>query len=211
MGSEDAMAGQGIERREMLRILATASAAAGFAGFSKWAYACEEVHAAGGVKQIKSASYSPQFFEADEYPMIERLSEMIIPGDDGPGAREAGVAEFIDFMVFHDDSLQYPFRLGLSWMNAHSERLHKKKFLELTPAEQTELLRHLAYKREFRDGEEDGRDFFELMREYTVMGFYTTRVGLEQLDCPNLKFYNASPACPHVDDREHKHLPAPKY
>ena len=41
------MAGQSIERREMLRILATASAAAGFAGFSKWAYACEEVHAAG--------------------------------------------------------------------------------------------------------------------------------------------------------------------
>ena len=49
-----------------------------------------------------------------------------------PGSREAGVAEFIDFMVFHDDSLQYPFRLGLSWMNAHSERLHGKKFIDLT-------------------------------------------------------------------------------
>jgi hypothetical protein len=49
------------------------------------------------------------------------------------------------------------------------------------------------------------------MREYTTMGFYTTKVGLEQLDCPSLKFYNASPACPHVDDREHKHLPPPKY
>jgi hypothetical protein len=31
------------------------------------------------------------------------------------------------------------------------------------------------------------------------------------LDYPGLKFYNASPACPHVDDREHKHLPPPKY
>jgi gluconate 2-dehydrogenase gamma chain len=206
------MAGQSIERREMLRILATASVAAGFAGFSKWAYACEEVHAAGkGVQQIKSATYTPQFFFADEYPMVERLSEMIIPSDGGAGAREAGVAEFIDFMAFHDDSLQYPFRLGLSWMNAHSGRLHRKKFLELTDAERTELLRHLAYKKEFRDGEEDGRAFFELMREYTTMGFYTSRVGLEDLDCPSLKFYNASPACPHVDDREHKHLPPPKY
>jgi gluconate 2-dehydrogenase gamma chain len=206
------MAGQSIERREMLRILATASVAAGFAGFSKWAYACDDVHAAGrGVQQIKSASYTPQFFVADEYPMVERLAEMIIPSAGGAGASEAGVAEFIDFMVLHDDTLQYPFRLGLSWMNAHAERLYKKKFVDLTPTEQTELLRHLAYKKEFRDGEEDGRVFFELMREYTVMGFYTSRVGLEELDCPSLKFYNASPACPHVDDREHKHLPPPKY
>jgi gluconate 2-dehydrogenase gamma chain len=205
------MAGQSIERREMLRILATASAAAGFAGFSKWAFACEDVHAAGGVKQIKSATYSPQFFTTDEYPMIESLSEMIIPSEGGAGSREAGVAEFVDFMVFHDESLGYPFRLGLSWMNAHSERLHGKKFLELTPADQTDILRHLSYKKEFRDGEEDGRLFFNLMREYTVMGFYTSRVGLEELDYPGLKFYTASPSCPHVDDREHKHLPAPKY
>src|SRR5579871_5430995 len=136
------MAGQSIERREMLRILATASAAAGFAGFSRWAFACEDVHAAGrGVRQIKSASYTPQFFWADEYPMVERLSEMIIPSEGGPGSREAGVAEFIDFMVLHDDSLQYPFRLGLSWMNAHAERLYKNKFMDLTDAEQTALLR----------------------------------------------------------------------
>jgi len=205
------MAGQSIERREMLRILATASAAAGFAGFSKWAFACEDVHAAGGVKQIKSATYTPQFFVTDEYPMIERLSEMIIPSEGGAGSREAGVVEFIDFMVFHDDNLQYPFRLGLSWINAHSERLHGKKFLEITPADQTDLLRHLSYKKEFRDGEEDGRMFFNLMREYTVMGFYTSRVGLEELDYPGLKFYTTSPACPHVDDRDHKHLPPPKY
>lgn len=206
------MAGQSIERREILRILATASVAAGFTGFSKWVYACEPVHAATkGAQQIKSATYTPQFFFADEYPMVERLSEMIIPSDGGAGSREAGAAEFIDFMVFHDDSLQYPFRLGLSWTNAHSERLHRKKFLELTDTEQTALLRPLAYKKEFRDGEEDGRAFFDLMREYTTMGFYTSRVGLEELDCPSLKFYNASPACPHVDDREHKHLPPPKY
>ena len=196
----------------MLRILATASAAAGFAGFSKWGFGCESVHAAaGGVQTIKSATYTPQFFTGDEYAVIERLTEMIIPSDGGAGAREAGVAEFVDFMVYSDDSLQYPFRLGLSWMDAHAERLHGKKFIELTPSDQTELLRHLAYKKEFRDGEEDGRVFFNLIREYTLMGFYTSRVGLEELDYPGLKFYNASPACPHVDDREHKHLPPPKY
>ena len=91
------MAGQSIERREMLRILATASVAAGFAGFSRWAYACEPVHAAAkGVQQIKSATYTPQFFFADEYPMVERLSEMIIPSDGGAGSREAGVEHMLN-------------------------------------------------------------------------------------------------------------------
>jgi gluconate 2-dehydrogenase gamma chain len=44
------------------------------------------------------------------------------------------------------------------------------------------------------------------MREYTVMGYYTSRIGLEQLDYPGLKFYSASPECPHKDDPEHLHL-----
>jgi len=53
--------------------------------------------------------------------------------------------------------------------------------------------------------------FFDLIREYTLMGFYTSRVGLQELDYPGLKFYSESPSCPHVNDREHLHLPPPKY
>jgi gluconate 2-dehydrogenase gamma chain len=40
------------------------------------------------------------------------------------------------------------------------------------------------------------------------MGYYTSKVGLEQLNYPGLKFYSASPECPHKDDPEHRHLPA---
>ena len=38
------------------------------------------------------------------------------------------------------------------------------------------------------------------MRNYTVMGYYTSRAGLEELDYPGLRFYSASPECPHKDD-----------
>ncbi len=203
------MAGQGVERREVLRILAIASVAAQFPGFSRWTFACEHVSA--DSTQIKNAVYSPQFFTPAEYSSMERLTEMIIPSDGGAGAREAGVSEFVDFMVWSDSSLQYNFRFGLGWLDAHSERLHSKAFIALDPAQQNEILRHLAYKKEFRDGEEEGRVFFGLMREYTLMGFYTSRVGMEELDYPGLKFYSESPSCPHVDDREHLHLPRPKY
>jgi gluconate 2-dehydrogenase gamma chain len=203
------MAGQSLERREVLRILAMASAAAQFPGFRRWAFACEHVRA--DSLQIKDASYSPKFFTPAEYSTVERLTEMIIPSDGGAGAREAGVSEFVDFMVWSDPSLQYKFRFGLCWLDAHSERLHSKNFIGLGAEQQNEILRRLAYKKEFRDGEEDGRVFFRLMREYTVMGFYTSRVGLEELDYPGLKFYSESPSCPHVNDREHLRLPPAKY
>jgi gluconate 2-dehydrogenase gamma chain len=200
------MAGQGMERRDVLRVMALAAAASQFPGFHRWVFACGHEQADGS--QIRPASYSPQFFSADEYSTVVRLAEMIVPSDESPGAREAGVSEFIDFMVASEPAVQYHFRTGLTWLNANSERIHGKPFRELDTKQQNEILEALAYKKNFRAGEEDGQAFFKLMREYTLMGFYTSRVGLEQLDCPALKFYSESPGCPHPDDPEHRHLPA---
>jgi hypothetical protein len=198
------MAGQGIQRREMLRILGTAAAAAKFPGFSKWGFACG--HIGNAPLQVKPASYQPQFFTNSEYAIVERLSEIIIPSDGTPGAKEAGVSEFIDFMVASDPDKQYPFRMGLAWLNAHSERISGKKFGELSDEQQNSVLEPLGFKAKARPGEEDGRGFFSLMREYTVIGFYTSEIGFKELDNPALKFYAESPECPHKDDREHKHL-----
>lgn len=198
------MAGQGIQRREVLRILGTAAAAAQFPGFSKWAFACG--HAGPAATQIKPASYRPQFFSAAEYAVVERLAEMIVPSDGTPGAKEAGVAEFIDFMVASDPGVQYSFRTGLSWLEAHSQGTQGKRFVALTPQQQNSVLEPLAYKDKARAGEEDGRAFFRLMREYTVTGFYTSEIGYKELNHPALKFYAESPECPHKDDPEHRHL-----
>ena len=130
------MAGQNVERREVLRILAMAAGAAQFPGFSKWAFACG--HVGNAATQIKPASYQPLFFSTSEYAVVEQLADIIIPSDGTPGAREAGVAEFVDFMVASDPSVQYMFRTGLSWLNAHAERLRGYPFLKLGPQEQTE-------------------------------------------------------------------------
>ena len=74
-------------------------------------------------------------------------------------------------------------------------------------AQQVDLLKHLAYRHEYRAGEDEGRAFFKLMREHTLMGFYTSKIGLEQLDYPGLRsFYAELPGCPHPGDPEHRHL-----
>jgi len=174
-----------------------------FPGFSKWVFACGHV---GNAKlQIKPAAYHPQFFTEAEYAMVERLADIIIPNDGTPGAKDAGVAEFIDFMVASDPEVQYGFRTGITWLNAQAERTNGKRFVELTPEQQTSLLEPLGFKDKARPGEEDGVRFFRMMREYTVTGFYTSEIGYKELDNPALKFYSESPECPHKGDPEHAH------
>jgi gluconate 2-dehydrogenase gamma chain len=202
------MAGQSLERREMLRILALAATASGFPGFSRWSFGCG--HGATGVVQIKPPHYTPQFFSSDEYATVERLTEMILPSDGSPGAREAGVAEFVDFMVWSDPSMQYRMRYGLTWLDAHARKKHGHPFRELPDGTQTTLLQTLAYKDKYESGDEEGREFFDRIREYTVMGFYTSRIGLEALDYPGLKIYTEVPECPHIDNPEHRNLATPQ-
>jgi len=57
--------------------------------------------------------YHPQFFTLPEFGAIERLAGNHYPQRRDAGREEAGVAEFIDFMVSSDPEVQYSFRTGL--------------------------------------------------------------------------------------------------
>ena len=200
------MAGQGLQRREILRIIGAAAVASHFPGFSRWAYAEAHEHAAGPGP--RPATYTPQFFTAGEYAVITKLTELIIPSDETPGAREAGVSEFVDFMTAHDAGLQPKMRAGIAWLD---ERARPRPFLQLLEAEQLALLEPLAYAAKHRKGDEAAQEFFQRLRDLTTMGFYSSRIGYEEIANPSLRYYSESPACPHVSDRAHAHLPPPKW
>ena len=88
------MGGQGVERRDILRFIGIASVAGAFPGFSKWAFACSQAHVHAPVAATARAMpgpYKPLFFSPQHYQMVEHLAEMIIPADDTPGAKQAGV------------------------------------------------------------------------------------------------------------------------
>lgn len=203
------MANQSPDRRKVLAMLAKAAAISQFPGFSRWVFAEEHVHTQSATP--RPANYQPLFFQPAEYETVDLLAELIIPADETPGAHDAGVAEFIDFMVAHDDELQYPFRTGLAWLNAFATGKYGADFPSLSTERQEALLRKLAYSAQQSPHEAPGQEFIALMRKYTVYGYYTSRVGLEALDYPGLKLYSDSPECPHHDDPEHKHLPAARY
>ena len=202
------MAGQSVQRREILRILAIAAGVAAFPGFSKWSFACGHARS---LLQIRPAIYTPLFFSTAEYAVVERLTDIIIPRDETAGAREAGVSEFIDLMASRDADLQSRLRAGLGWLDRYSKSRYSEAFSQLAAEKQIALLEPLAYKAKFVASEKTGREFFNTIREYTVMGFYTSEIGLQELDFPGFKFYAESPACPHTDDPEHLHLPPPKW
>jgi hypothetical protein len=68
------------------------------------------------------------------------------------------------------------------------------------------LLEELAYKAKFKPGTEQGRDFFRFLRDYSVVGYYTTKIGLESLGYPGLRMiWPSMPGCTHPNDPEHTH------
>jgi Gluconate 2-dehydrogenase subunit 3 len=220
------MGGQGIERRVILRYIGLASVASTFPGFRRWAFACSHAAPAAGGALAAEAAYTPLFFSPAEFKLVERLAEMIIPADDTPGAKEAGVAEFIDFMVANrvpvnaseemnrnlalGAAVQVQFRTGLGWLDAHSTTEFGHGFLGCSEQQQLRVLQEIAYKDKYTPITEAGRDFFQLIRDYTVVGYYTTRIGLESLGYPGLQpVWPAMPGCTHPDDPEHAHLQEP--
>lgn len=225
------MGGQGIERREILRFIGIASVAATFPGFSKWSFACaqDHMHAAASPQALPAKPYKPLFFNPAQFEMIERLAEIILPTDDTPGAKEAGVAEFIDFMAANrvpvtgrrdvrntkdamemGEEAQQQFVSGLGWMNARSKSEFGYEYMECSKEQQIQLLEELAYKAKFTQTTERGREFFQMMRDYTVIGYYTTKIGLESLGYPGLRaVWPKMPGCSHPNDPEHAFLREP--
>jgi hypothetical protein len=227
------MAGQSVQRREILRYIGIASVAGTFPGFSKWAFACSRnhVHEPGAAipQATATTTYKPLFFSDRDFRMIEHLTEIIIPSDDTPGAKEAGVAEFIDFMVANrvpvssrrairstadaiasGDEAQNRFLTGLAWINARSRSEFGHEFMDCSADQQKSLLEELAYKAKFKPMTESGREFFQFLRDYTVVGYYTTKIGLESIGYPGLRTaWPAMPSCPHPNDPEHLHLREP--
>src|SRR5260221_239330 len=223
------MAGQGIERRDALRFIGIASVAATFPGFSRWTFACAHNEHQAPAAAAATQSYKPLFFTPDQFRLVEHLSEMIISADDTPGAKEAGVAEFIDFVLANrvpvntrnelrstadsiraGEDAQHRFLSGLDWINARSKSEFGHEFLECTAEQQQTFLESLAYKSKFKPTTESGREFFQMLRDYTVVGYYTSKIGLESLGYPGFRTAWAKmPGCTHPDDPAHTHLPNP--
>ncbi|HKS95815.1 MAG TPA: gluconate 2-dehydrogenase subunit 3 family protein [Terriglobia bacterium] len=150
--------------------------------------------------------YSPQFFKPDEFQTVEALTEMVIPTDDQPGAKEARVADYIDFVVFaaaeFRPSLQREWTEGLAWLAKESQRRHHAPFREISVSDRERLLTDMSLPERDRsaDASHPGYKFYRLVKGMTVEGFYTSRVGLiDVLGYQGLTFLSEFPGCTHPE------------
>lgn len=125
--------------------------------------------------------YRPKIFKPHEFRTLTMLTEMILRDDEMPGAREAKSSEFIDFNITYDPEIQGRFRDGLRWLDRHSRKLYGRQFVDLKPDQRKDIIQCLEVKAMHRPGEERGREFFELARRYTYMGFYASEEALRKV------------------------------
>jgi len=125
---------------------------------------------------------STTFFTEEELATIAVLSDIIIPKDDVSGsATDAKVPDFIEFIVKEKTELQTPMRGGLRWLNLQSVKLFEKPFKEATTQQQLSLVDAIAFPEKAKPEMNQGVSFFNLMRNLTASGFYTSEIGVKDV------------------------------
>jgi len=159
-------------RREALKIIGAVGVTCAFPFSANELYG-QHVHDHGALQEAQTST--PKFFNLAQLLIISRLSDLIIPPTDTPGAAAAGVPAYIDLVVNEDPALQATFREGLPRLDTISaSKFNGAAFLQLTEPQQIEILTTL--------NEAPGQDgaFFHALKNLTADGYYTSRIGLMQ-------------------------------
>lgn len=176
-----------MDRRESLKMLALALSAAApgvlTAAGCRWT-ASDAERAARKAEEARAAGdFSPSFFTDAEYETVRALADLIIPADDRSGsATEAGVPEFIDFIVADLEHIQGPMREGLAWLDARSRQRFDASFAACAEAQRMELIDAIAWPDEADPALAEAVEFFNVFRDLTASGFWTTEEGMADLE-----------------------------
>ncbi len=144
------------DRREALKIMGAIGTTCSFPFTSNELYG-QHVHAAAGPAAVYGA---PRFFTPDEFATVSRLAGLIIPQTDTPGAVEAGVPSYIDYVVDSNEEWRKLYREGIAWLRQQ-------------PDESAALERHIDHP-----GDDLPARFFRALKSMTADGFYTSYEGL---------------------------------
>lgn len=120
-----------------------------------------------------------KFFTVHEMATITMLGDIIIPKDEVSGsASDAKVPEFIDFIVKDMPQHQTPMRGGLRWLDMQCLTRYEKAFVDCSQQQQIEMVDQIAYPNKAKPEMKQGVNFFNLMRNLTATGFYTSEIGV---------------------------------
>jgi len=163
-----------MERRELLKMVALATGGVVIGG---------ELFLAGC--KSKDAEVAGTVFSADNIAFLDEVAETIIPKTTTAGAKEAEVGKFMTLMVndCYEEADQKTFHEGMKKLDEACNKMYGHSFMKAEPAHRKELLTSLDKEaKEYMKTKkkEDPNHYFLMMKQLTLMGYFTSKPGLEQ-------------------------------
>ncbi len=137
------------------------------------------------------------FFTDHEYATVRMLAELVIPRDGrSGGALDAGVPEFMDFILDENKGMQTWMRGGLAWLDTESRERFGREFVDLADAQRRAILDDIAWPKTARPEMSQGVAFFNRFRDLTASGFFSSEIGVRDLRYQGNEFVMDWQGCP---------------
>lgn len=190
-----------LSRRELLEIAVRASVLPGAAEFfSAW------LHQAGTSGMSNTFAppeppllrdYRPKFFDAEDFAALQAFTEILIPTDETPGAREAHCAHFIDFVLQAADGVMP--ELQQRWRDALAA-LRTAGFHAADAQGRAAIVEAMSRPERDRTATHPAYAAYRLIKQQNTFAFYTSRAGMiDTLDYRGNSFNASFPACTHPE------------
>jgi len=145
----------------------------------------------------RGQQYRPKNFSPAEWRTVRILVNMIIPRDERSGsATEAGVPEFMDFTLGDRESMRQWVHEGLAWLDADAQRRFSKPFADSTVTERKTILDDIAWPKRAAPELQPGVRFFTRFRDFTASGFWSSKMGVQDLGYIGNTVQVQWPGCP---------------
>ena len=188
---EKASASGSMNRRDLLKAAMVAPAAA-LVQLAPGAAAASPSGAAG------AAAYVPKIFNPLQWKTLQVLSDLILPAEGPSGsATQAGVPEFMDdWLTLQGDLLKTEVLGGLTWIDMECNRHFGHDFAACSEAQQKQILDRIAYPAKAAPEDSGAVAAFNHIRDLVLSGFYTSKIGIEELQYQGNKMLESWEGCP---------------
>jgi Gluconate 2-dehydrogenase subunit 3 len=190
-------------RRDVLDLAVRAAALPGGAEFfSAWlraADADQDDHQHAPPEPPLLRDYQPKFFSPGDFTALQALTEILIPTDDTPGAREAHCAHYIDYLLHAADDVAPD--MQKQWRDAMAA-LQQAGFHTSDANGRAALVEEISKPERDRSATHPAFAAYRLIKQQNTFAFYTSRAGMiDALDYKGNSYNTTFPACAHPQHR----------
>ena len=188
-------------RRDLLELTARAVALSGASNFfANWLTAASHAHGDTQIAPPDSTplhDYVPKFFNSEDFDALRSFTEILIPTDETPGAREAHCAHFIDFVL--GSSTGFAPEPQTQWRRAMAA-LREAGFHSADAAQRISLVERISEPERNHSVTHPAYFAYHLIKRENAFAFYTSRAGIiGALDYRGNSYNAVFPACEHPE------------